>query len=101
MIAKHSRPKSTAVAGYDLTFSPVKSVSTLWAVAAPPLAARIERAHQAAVKDALAFIEDRAFLQPWAVAAWCAPGAPSRCSPTPIQPVSWAFARSVRCCPRR
>ncbi|MGB7447579.1 MAG: MobF family relaxase [Ornithinimicrobium sp.] len=62
MIAKHSRPKSTAVAGYDLTFSPVKSVSTLWAVAAPPLAARIERAHQAAVKDALAFIEDRALF---------------------------------------
>ena len=26
-IAKHSRPKTNAVAGYDLTFSPVKSVS--------------------------------------------------------------------------
>ena len=30
-IAKHSRPKTNAVAGYDLTFSPVKSVSTLCA----------------------------------------------------------------------
>ena len=28
-IARHSRPRTTAVAGYDLTFSPVKSVSTL------------------------------------------------------------------------
>ena len=34
-IAKLSRPKARAVAGYDLTFSPVKSVSTLWAVADP------------------------------------------------------------------
>jgi hypothetical protein len=29
-VAKHSRPQTTAVPGYDLTFSPVKSVSTLW-----------------------------------------------------------------------
>ena len=36
--------------GYDLTFSPVKSVSTLWAVADPAVAAVIERAHQAAVQ---------------------------------------------------
>ena len=64
MIAKHSRPTSTAVAGYDLTFSPVKSVSTLWAIADPALAGRIERAHQAAVKDALAFIEDRRTVHP-------------------------------------
>ena len=34
-IAKHSRPKTNAVAGYDLTFSPVKSVSVLWAIADP------------------------------------------------------------------
>jgi len=59
-IAKHSRPKTTAVAGYDLTFSPVKSVSTLWAIASPDIAARIERAHQAAVNDALTFIEQHA-----------------------------------------
>ena len=50
------------VAGYDLTFSPVKSVSTLWAVADPHLAARIERAHQAAVQDALNFIERHALF---------------------------------------
>ena len=33
LIATASRPQTTAVAGYDLTFSPVKSVSTLWALA--------------------------------------------------------------------
>ncbi|MEP6650550.1 MAG: MobF family relaxase, partial [Lapillicoccus sp.] len=59
-IAKHSRPRTTAVAGYDLTFSPVKSVSTLWAIADPATAARIERAHQAAVEDALTFLEEHA-----------------------------------------
>ena len=31
-LAELSRPQTTAVAGFDLTFSPVKSVSTLWAV---------------------------------------------------------------------
>src|SRR5215207_8498767 len=61
-IAKHSRPQTTAVAGYDLTFSPVKSVSTLWAVAEPAVAAQIEMAHQAAVGDALAFIEQHALF---------------------------------------
>ena len=61
-IAKHSRPRTNAVAGYDLTFSPVKSVSTLWAIASPEVAARIERAHQAAVKDALTFIEEHALF---------------------------------------
>jgi TrwC relaxase len=48
-IAKDSRPRTQTVAGYDLTFSPVKSVSVLWAVADPTVAAVIERAHQAAV----------------------------------------------------
>ncbi|MBK6311126.1 MAG: relaxase domain-containing protein [Candidatus Microthrix sp.] len=38
-IARHSRPRTNAVAGYDLTFSPVKSVSTLGAIAPQPVAA--------------------------------------------------------------
>src|SRR5450631_1464398 len=62
LIARHSRPKTQAVAGFDLTFSPVKSVSTLWAIADPQVAARIELAHQGAVKDALAFIEAHALF---------------------------------------
>jgi DNA primase catalytic core len=59
-IAKHSRPWTQAVAGYDLTFSPVKSVSALWAVADQSTAAAIERAHRAAIADALRFIEQHA-----------------------------------------
>jgi conjugative relaxase-like TrwC/TraI family protein len=61
-IAKDSRPRTQTVAGYDLTFSPVKSVSTLWAVADPAVAAVIERAHQAAINDALTFIETHALF---------------------------------------
>jgi conjugative relaxase-like TrwC/TraI family protein len=61
-IAKSSRPRAQTVAGFDLTFSPVKSVSTLWAVADPAVAAVIERAHQAAVNDALSFIEQQALF---------------------------------------
>jgi TrwC relaxase len=61
-IAKGSRPRTQTVAGYDLTFSPVKSVSSLWAVADLHVAAQIELAHQAAVQDALNFIERHALF---------------------------------------
>ena len=62
LIAKLSRPQTTAVAGFDLTFSPVKSVSTLWALADPHTAATIERCHQLAINDALSFIESHALF---------------------------------------
>jgi conjugative relaxase-like TrwC/TraI family protein len=48
------------VAGYDLTFSPVKSVSALWALAPREVAERIEAAHAAAVADTLAWLEKHA-----------------------------------------
>ncbi len=56
-IACASRQPTTAVAGYDLTFSPVKSVSTLWAVASRDIARQIEEAHHAAVDDTVAWLE--------------------------------------------
>jgi conjugative relaxase-like TrwC/TraI family protein len=61
-LARWSRPAPAAVGGYDLTFSPVKSVSTLWALADPQVAALVEQAHNAAVAAALRFIEDRALF---------------------------------------
>ncbi|GAB3015456.1 TraA/ATP-dependent exoDNAse/relaxase [Nocardioides flavus (ex Wang et al. 2016)] len=54
--------KEGSVAGFDLTFSPAKSVSTLWAVAPPEGARRINTAHNAAVLDALAFLESHAIF---------------------------------------
>ena len=62
LIAKLSRPQTTAIAGFDLTFSPVKSVSSLWALADPATAATIERCHQAAIADALRFVETHALF---------------------------------------
>ncbi|WP_280483942.1 MobF family relaxase [Nocardia farcinica] len=59
-IARHNRHTTTAVAGYDWTFSPVKSVSVLWAVAPCAIADQVEAAHRAAVADALTFLESHA-----------------------------------------
>src|SRR3954447_24243689 len=59
-LARISRQTTTAVAGYDMTFTPVKSVSTLWAIAPPEVAAVIEQAHADAVADTLRWLEDHA-----------------------------------------
>ena len=59
-ISQQSRPERTAVAGFDVTFSPVKSVSTLWAVAPVEVSEQIEAAHQAAVAKTVAWIEKEA-----------------------------------------
>src|SRR4051794_27199152 len=59
-LARISRQATTAVAGYVLTFSPVKSVSTLWAIAPPEVAAVIEEAHADSVADTLRWLEDHA-----------------------------------------
>lgn len=59
-VAKNSRPRATAVAGFDLTFSPVKSVSALWAIAPRSVSNKIEAAHHAAIDDALAWLERHA-----------------------------------------
>lgn len=56
-IARWSKKSPVTVAGYDQVFSPPKSVSALWALADPQIAALIERCHQAAVRGALAYQE--------------------------------------------
>ena len=59
-IARNSRAATTAVAGYDLTFTPVKSVSALWAIAPAPMARAIEECHHQAVAETLEFLEEHA-----------------------------------------
>ena len=54
------RGERQAVAGFDSTFSPVKSVSVAWALATPQVATQIEAAHEAAVASTLAWIEREA-----------------------------------------
>lgn len=48
-----------AVAGYDLTFSPVKTVSALWAIAPRDVAAVIADVHDEAVRDVLGWVEQQ------------------------------------------
>ncbi|TDX04032.1 MobF family relaxase [Kribbella sp. VKM Ac-2566] len=49
-----------AVAGFDLTFSPVKSVSALWATTDVGTQEQIVAAHQDAIRDVLELIEQHA-----------------------------------------
>ncbi|RDI60269.1 MobF family relaxase [Nocardia pseudobrasiliensis] len=56
-VARKSRPEYAAVAGFDITFSPAKSVSALWAIAPQHVSERIATAHEAAVDDAIAWLE--------------------------------------------
>ncbi len=56
-IARNSRSTTSAIAGFDLTFTPVKSVSALWAIAPREVAEQITAAHHAAVDDVLAWLE--------------------------------------------
>ncbi|USX47875.1 MobF family relaxase [Dietzia kunjamensis] len=49
-----------AVAGFDFTFSPVKSVSVLWALADEQTSSKIAALHHESVAEALAWAEDNA-----------------------------------------
>lgn len=54
---EHAKPTGAPVAGFDLTFSAPKSVSTLWAVADAGTQALIARAHHAAMSDVIDLVE--------------------------------------------
>jgi len=45
------------VSGFDLTFRPPKSVSLLWGLAEPAVAGEVREAHDAAVTQALSYLE--------------------------------------------
>jgi conjugative relaxase-like TrwC/TraI family protein len=54
-------PSAKAVGGFDLTFSPSKSVSVAWALADPRTREVIYRCHQAAIAEVLAYAEREVF----------------------------------------
>ncbi len=60
--ARMTRPNDTRrpVAGYDLVFSPVKSVSLLWALGDEATRTLVKQAHDAAVLDILGWLEQNA-----------------------------------------
>ena len=55
--AEEARRERRAVAGYDLVFTPVKSVSLLWALGSAATREQVEAAHHDAVSDTLAWLE--------------------------------------------
>lgn len=59
-VARNSRPHSAAVAGFDITFSPVKSVSALWAIAPKAVSDKMSAAHNKAIDDAVNWMEKHA-----------------------------------------
>ena len=50
--------KQNTVAGFDLTFSAPKSLSVAWGIADQEQAARLEGAHEAAIEQTIAWLED-------------------------------------------
>lgn len=59
-VTRAAKPTPQPVAGYDCVFSPVKSVSLLWALGDPTMRAAIQDAHHAAVADAIGYLEQEA-----------------------------------------
>lgn len=52
-----AKKERDGVAGFDLTFSPPKSVSALWALAGPELQGRLHAAHRQALEETLSWAE--------------------------------------------
>lgn len=59
-LSKELSKGSNSVAGYDLTFSPPKSVSVLWGLSDQATSEAIARAHEAAIDDAVGYLEEHA-----------------------------------------
>ncbi|NCL75600.1 MobF family relaxase [Rhodococcus sp. YH1] len=58
-VAEQYNKARQPVAGYDLVFTPMKSISLLWGLGDEKVKAAVEEAHRQAVDEALAWIEDQ------------------------------------------
>ena len=59
-MAHNTAPRQQSVAGYDLVFTPAKSVSMAWGLGDENLRTGIEAAHEAAIADVVSYLEDNA-----------------------------------------
>lgn len=59
-VASQRKPKQQTVAGFDLVFTPTKSVSIAWGLGDERLRKGIEAAHEKAIADALTYLEENA-----------------------------------------
>ena len=60
LTAVEARRERRPVAGYDLVFTPVKSVSLLWALGGPETRELVEAAHHEAVASTIRWVEQHA-----------------------------------------
>lgn len=61
-IARESKPKSNSVAGYDMVFTPPKSVSMAWGLGDESLREGVQQAHEAAISDVVKFLEEQVIM---------------------------------------
>ncbi len=59
-VTAQTAPKQQTVAGYDLVFSPAKSVSLLWALGGDEARKAVEAAHNEAIAETITFLEKNA-----------------------------------------
>jgi conjugative relaxase-like TrwC/TraI family protein len=60
MVTAEAADRREAVAGYDLVFTPVKSVAVLWGIGSEATRRAVFEAHRAAVADAVSWLEANA-----------------------------------------
>lgn len=61
-IARESKPKSNSVAGFDMVFTPPKSVSLAWGLGDETLREGVQKAHEAAIADVVKFLEEQVIM---------------------------------------
>lgn len=61
-IARESKPKSNSVAGFDMVFTPPKSVSLAWGLGDKTLREGVQQAHEAAIADVVKFLEEQVIM---------------------------------------
>lgn len=61
-IARESKPKSNSVAGYDMVFTPPKSVSMAWGLGDESLREGVQKSHEAAISDVVKFLEGQVIM---------------------------------------
>lgn len=61
-IARESKPKSNSVAGFDMVFTPPKSVSLAWGLGDESLREGVQKAHEAAISDVVKFLEEQVIM---------------------------------------
>lgn len=61
-IARESKKKSNSVAGFDMVFTPPKSVSLAWGLGDESLREGVQKAHEAAISDVVKFLEEQVIM---------------------------------------